>query len=163
MDVSKWPLHKRMALPDWCFGQKWWIGQYVGTTAATQTYFKFSDEPPDVFVVWDVLCSFGGIDAAIRADVTLCLCNEIPVSGNIRILTRLLRQFGTPGAFYDMHFAPKQFIRLGPMKTFVEAQNQGIGGVLKLFSETANCESTIAVLISALPREVPDWIVSGLG
>jgi len=49
------------------------------------------------------------------------------------------------------------------MRTFVEANNDGIGGALILPNETANCETTIAVLISALPKEVPEWVVSGLG
>ena len=162
MDVSRWPLERRMALPDWCFGQRWWIGKTVGTTADGQVYFFIEDLPPDNFVVWDILVSPGGIVAGIRLDLTLCLCKEIPVVGNIRILTRLLRQFGTKGAMYDMHLAPNSVSYFGPMKVHVEAVNLGIGGTLKILSETAVCESTVAILISTLPREVPDWLVSGL-
>ena len=162
MDISKWPIHKVMALPDWCFGQKWWIGMTVGTTEGTEEYFFIADLPPDNFVVWDILVSPGGVVAATSVDVALCLCKETPVVGNIRILTGLLRQFGTKGQHYDMHLSPNSVSYLGPMKVAVEAVNQGIGGCLKLKDETATCESTIAILISAVPREVPDWVVSGL-
>lgn len=162
MNVSKWPLHKRMALPEWCFGPKWWLGDFIGTAADGVTYFFFTDKPPDVFVLWDILITPAGIVAGIRADVTLCLCNETPVATNIRTLTRLMRQFGTPGAFYDMHLPVAHTTHVGPMKILVEANNQGIGGALKLLSESATTETSIAVLISALPREVPDWVVSGL-
>jgi len=162
MDVSRWSIHKIMALPDWCFGQKWWIGDFVATTAAGVKYFFFSDLPPDNFVVWDVIVSQGGYAAATVIDVTLCLCRQAPVSGDIKKLTRLLRQFGTPGQAYDMHFPPNTMSHLGPMKAFVEANNDGIGGALILPNETANCETTIAVLLSALPKEVPDWVVLGI-
>ena len=162
MDVSRWALHRRMALPDWCFGQRWWIGGFIGTEAAGTTYFFFSDFPPDVFCLWDVLVAPGGITAAIRLDLKLCLCRETPVSGNIRVLTPLLRQFGTPGSFYDIHLPPGATTHLGPMKTLIEANNNGVGGALKYISETETLESSIALLVSALPREVPDWVVSGL-
>jgi len=151
-----------MELPDWCFGQKWWIGGYVATTAANAKYFYFSDLPPDIFVLWDVFVSQGGYAAATKIDFTLCLCKELPVAGNIKILTRIMRQFGTPGQAYQIHLPPNTGTHLGPMKVLVEAQNNGIGGAMILPSETANCENTIAVLISALPKEVPDWVVSGL-
>ena len=162
MDISKWPIHKRMALPDWCFGQKWWIGMTLGTTANTAMFFHIMDQPPDNFVVWDIIVSPGGIVAAIRVDLTIVLCKETPVIGNIRTLTRLLRQFGSPSDLYQMHFSPNSTTYLGPMKVAIEAVNQGIGGTFKLYDETANCESNIAILISAIPREVPDWVVSGL-
>lgn len=162
MNIRGWSLQKRMVLPDWCFGSKWWIGDYIATTAANAAYFFFRDLPPDNFVVWDVIVSQGGYAAALKIDLTLCLCREAPVSGNIKTLTRLLRQFGTPGQAYDMHFPPNSFSHLGPMKTLVEANNDGIGGVVILPSETANCELSIAVLVSALPTEVPEWVVSGL-
>jgi len=162
MDVSKWSLHKRMALPDWCFGPKWWLGDYIGTAAAGTTYFYFSDTPPDVFCLWDIIICPGGIVAGIRFDITLCLCKEAPIAGNIRLLTRLLRQFGTPGAYYDLHLPPNVTTHIGPMKCLIEANNNGVGGALKIFSETANCESTVSLLVSGLPKEVPDWVVSGL-
>jgi len=161
MDISRWPLDKIMELPDWCFGQQWWIGDSVGTSAATTTYFYFTDMPPDVFVVWDIIVSPGGIVAGTRLDVTLCLCAEAPKDQNIRTMTRLLRNFGTNGAFYDMHLPPNVLTHVGPMKTVVEAQNNGIGGALKIPTETADLESSIAVLVSAIPKEVPDWVVSG--
>ena len=162
MNIKKWPLWRIMQLPDWCFGPRWWIGDMVATTAAAAKYFYFSDLPPDVFVVWDVIVSQGGYVAATRLDFTLCLCAQAPVSGDIKKLTRLLRQFGMPGQAYDMHFPPNTLSHLGPMRTVVEAQNNGIGGVMILPNETGNCENTVAVLLSAIPKEVPDWVVSGL-
>lgn len=162
MDVSKWSLQSRMALPEWCFGPKWWIGDYIATTADTAKYFFFSDLPPDVFVLWDVFVAQGGYAAATKIDLTLCLCRQAPVSGDIKTLTRLMRQFGTPGQAYDLHLPPNTANHLGPMKVLVEANNNGLGGVMILPSETANCENTVAVLISALPKEVPEWVVSGL-
>lgn len=162
MDIRKWSVQKRITLPDWCFGPKWWIGEQVATTADAAKYFHFSDLPPDLFVLWDVVFGQGGFVACTKVDLTLCLCRETPVGGNIGILDRLMRQLGTKGLAYEIHLPPNQFVHLGPMKILVEANNNGIGGVLRLLNESANCENTIACLVSALPKEVPDWVVSGL-
>lgn len=149
-------------VPDWCFGQKWWIGDTITTAAAVAKYFFFSDLPPDNFVLWDIFVAQSGYAAATKIDLTICLCRQAPVSGDIKTLTRLMRQFGTPGQAYQLHLPPNTANHLGPMKTLVEANNDGIGGCVILPNETANCDLTVAVLISALPKEVPEWVVSDL-
>jgi len=162
MDISKWPIDRVMALPDWCFGRQWWIGEEVETLSAGIKYFFFSDMPPDVFVLWDIFFSPGLWAAGELVDLTLVLCHQTPDAGNIQTLTRLLRQFSTPNAFYDMHLQCKTAVHLGPMKVLIEANNDGIGGRMRIIAETVTALNNIAVLVSALPKEVPDWVVSGL-
>ena len=162
MDISRWPLDKRMELPDWCFGQKWWIGDTVMTQAAADKYFFMSDAPPDIFVVWDVLIISDLIEQPKPMGITLCLCNEAPVAGNISVLTRLLRQLGTSAELHQIHTCTANPMHLGPMKTIVEANNQGIGGVITVSGVAGAVFHTIGVLVSSIPKEVPDWVVSGL-
>jgi len=162
MDVSKWPIDKIMALPDWCFGMKWWVGTYVGTSADGFTPFIIEESVPDRFVLWDVLISTTGHTAATHANISIRLCRQAPTSSNLKQFRRLLTNFSTRKQSYDIHLPPVATTHLGPMKNLIEAENDKIGGALKLVSETATCENTIACLISSIPKEVPDWVVSGL-
>lgn len=162
MDITKWPLHKKMALPDWCFGQQWWIGTYIGTSAAVPTLFFIEEFPPDIFVLWDVIISPGGVTAATRLDVSLVLCDKEPKADDVKKLTPLLRHFGDPNSTFQIKLPPNVITHIGPMKVIVEAYNNGVGGYFKLFGETEDCESSIALLISSIPKEVPDWVCLGL-
>lgn len=162
MDISKWPLDRIMQLPDWCFGRQWWIGTYVGTTGGAESYFFIEDLPPDIFVLWDVMIHTKGRVAATGVNVSLRLCRQVPTAANMRPMTRLLRQFANPAQFYDLYLPPMAISHLGPMRVVVEAQNNGVGGVLKIVEETGTCENGVGLLVSAIPREVPDWVVSGM-
>ncbi len=162
MDIQKWPFDKIMQLPDWCFGMRWWVGTYVGTEAAGTTYFMIEESVPDVFVLWDVLISTTGSTAATHTNVTLRLCREEPTGANIKMFERLMRNMSARKQMYDIHLPPVALTHLGPMRNLIEAGNNRIGGALKLVAETATCENAVACLISGIPREVPDWVVSGL-
>lgn len=156
MDISKWPLNKIMQLPDWCFGRRWWVGTYIGTAADAASYFLIEESVPDRFVLWDVLIFTTGHTDAIIAYVTFRLCREVPTSGNIKNFDRLLKNFSTRAEMYDLQLPPVSAFHVGPMRTVINAGNNRIGGALKLVSETANCENTVACLISSIPRDIPD-------
>jgi len=161
-DVSKWPLDKIMQLPDWCFGQRWWVGTYIGTVAATVSYFFIEESVPDNFVLWDVLVAVNGHAAGTIAQVTFRLCHETPVSGNIKTMRRLMTNMSCRTETYDIHLPPQSVTHLGPMRNIIEAGNDQIGGAVKILTETATVENAVACLISGIPKEVPDWVVSGL-
>ena len=162
MDISKWSIEKIMQLPDWCFGKKWWVGTYVGTTADAPEVFLIGESVPDVFVLWDVLVGVTGVTAGTHANLTLRLCRQQPVFGNIKKYRRLMRGMSKKTLTYDVHMPPAGLFHLGPMRNIIEARNDLIGGALKIVAETATCENCVACLISGIPREVPDWVVSGL-
>jgi len=162
MDVSKWPLHKIMQLPDWCFGQRWWVGTYVGTAADAVSYFLIEESVPDKFVLWDVIVCTTGHTAAKQANVTFRLCRQAPTAGNIKTMRRLMTNLGNRTQTYDAYLPPVALTHMGPMRNIIEAQNDQIGGALKLPSETATVENAVACLISGIPKEVPDWVVLGL-
>lgn len=162
MDISKWPLDKIMALPDWCFGMQWWVGNYVGTTGGVMTYFLIEESVPNRFVLWDVMFCIPMQTAGVRADATLRLCNEAPTDISVKTMPYLVRGFSERVLYYEFKLPQKQTTHIGPMRIGVESQGKHVGGGLKLVSETANCESSVSLLISGIPREVPDWVVLGL-
>jgi len=162
MDLSRWPFDKIMQLPDWCFGMRWWVGTYVGTQAANPNYFTIEESVPDVFVLWDILICSAGHTAASHLNITFRLCRQTLTSDTVKNFRRLLRNMSHRAQMYDMHLPPVSVTHVGPMRNIIEARNDRSGGGFKLVGETANCENTVACLISGIPREVPDWVVSGL-
>ena len=162
MDISRWDIEKIMQLPDWCFGKRWWVGIYIGPAADEANYFLIPESVPDVFVLWDVLICAVGHTTATHCNVSLRLCRQVPNGGTLKTYRRLLRGLSDPKQFYDVHLPPVSCTHLGPMRNLIEARNDRIGGVFKLVAETVSSENQVACLISGIPREVPDWVVSGL-
>ncbi len=162
MDISKWPLHKIMMLPDWCFGQRWWVGTNLGTALAEAVPFLVEESVPDVFVLWDVLILSATANGQTRTDLTLRLCRQAPTTANVRTFRRLLKGFSRPNLYYEVQLPADIAVHLGPMRNLIEARNDRIGGIFKRLGATATQEGQITFLISGMPQEVPDWVVSGL-
>ena len=162
MDVSKWALDKIMELPDWCFGKRWWVGVNLGGAAGETSYWLIDENVPDVFVLWDVLITNAAAEAQTRTDISIRLCRQAPTGANIKKFRRLLRGLSQPTLMFDIQLPKDIAVHLGPMRNLIEARNDKIGGAFKRLNATGAQESQIAFLISGIPREVPDWVVSGL-
>ena len=161
MDISKWPVDKIMELPDWCFGQRWWVGVNVGTSLAEAVPFLIEESVPDVFVLWDVLVLSAATEGQTRTDLTIRLCRQAPTIENVLEMRRLLRGLSQPHLYYEIQLPADVAVHLGPMRNLIEARNDRVGGIFKRLGATAAQEAQVALLISGMPREVPDWIVSG--
>lgn len=162
MDVSRWPLHKIMQLPDWCFGQRWWIGTYVGTAADALTYFTIEDRVPDRFVVWSMIYNGANWTAITGFHLALRLAGKSADTDGFWKSPRLFQQIADETKAYEFFCNGKQGLYLHDMRTAHEARGLRICGAVKHVDETEACENMCAVLISSLPKEVPDWVVSGL-
>ncbi len=162
MDVSKWSIDRIMQLPDWCFGKRWWVGTYVGPAADEVNYFLIPESVPDVFVLWDVLIMATGQGEAKACNLALVLCPQVPDATTLQTCRQLIRGFSDPKQFYHMHLPPLGTIHIGPMRNIIEARNDKIGGGFKIVGGPTPTENQVACLISGIPREVPDWVVSGL-
>lgn len=162
MDVSKWPLEEVMALPDWCFGKRWWIGMSLNSALAEAVPFFLDENVPDVFVLWDVLLMSAPATGQTRWDMTIRLCKQEPTTANVRQFRRLLRGLANPTDYYEIQVPGGGLLHFGPMRNLIEARNDKIGGIFKRIDGTAPQQGQIGFLISGIPREVPDWVVSGL-
>lgn len=162
MNVRKWSLDRIMQLPDWCFGQRWWIGTYVGTTAAAVTYFTIEDRVPDRFVVWDLIYDGAKWTAITGVELALRLAGQAEDTDNFWLSPRLFHQIAKENMAYELFFCGKQGLYLRNMRTVHEGRGLRVCGAVKHIDETASCENMCALLISAVPKEVPDWLFSGL-
>lgn len=162
MNISKWRLERIMGLPDWCFGKRWWVGTFVGTNLDEAVPWIIRESVPDVFVLWDVILLSAQATGQTRTDLTIRLCRQAPTTANVRSFRRLLRGLSETTFYYEIQVPASVAIHLGPMKNLIEARNDKIGGIFKRVGATDTQEAQIAFLISGIPREVPDWVVSGL-
>ena len=161
MDVRNWPLGRIMQLPEWCFGRKWWVGVGLATSLAADGFFISVFPFPDVFVVWDVVIHSLEPAGATSLQPSLVLMDHLPVVAEIPPARRLLEGYSLMPSTHDMSLPLGQVIHLGPMRVVVNSENERLAGVVRYLGATANSTVEFAVLISALPTEVPDWLVSG--
>lgn len=161
MDLSKWSMDEIMQLPDHCFGRRWWIGGEIQTDADATTYFVFEENLPDNLVVWEVLISAAPVSAGTTWGLTLRLCNVAPTAVTILGMRRLLPGMGNVEGVYDVVATRQGSFEMVPMRCLVESAGDKIGGALTLVLETLDMISTVGVLISSVPRSVPDCLISG--
>ncbi len=162
MDVSSWPINKIMQLPDCCFGKRWWIGEYIGTTAAELVYFTIKDRLPDWFVLWSMFVQGTDWTAGTGINLTVKLADRANDIDSFWNADRLFHQIGTENMVYEFHLTVKGMFYLPYIRSVHESKNNRICGAFKIRGETEPCENQIAMLISSVPKEVPDWMFSGL-
>lgn len=162
MDIRNWSLSQIMQLPDCVFGRHWWIGTYAGTTGGALRYWTIEEKLPNIFIVWQMLVSMTNWSASTGVNMTVRLAERGEDEDAFWNAERLFHQIRGGTMVYEFHFDVKTRFYLHGLRTMHEAQGHRICGALKNRNETANCEVMVAFLISALPTEVPDWLISGV-
>ena len=157
MDVSKWPLNKIIQLPDWCFGQRWWVGVNIGTALAEAVPFIIDESLPDVFVLWDVIVLSAQATGQTRTDLTVRLCSQIPTTENVLTFRRLLKGLSRNLEYYELQLPADVAVHIGPMRNIVESRNDKIGGIFKRIGATDTQQAQVGFLISAIPRKIIDF------
>lgn len=161
MNIDNWPMDRIMRLPDWCFGRRWFVGTYCGEAGGGVAYFTCQESLPDKFVVWGVLfCARNPAPVNVMR-VTIRLGDHTPVSGaDAMTMERLFKGISTPGILYEFYSSQWDLSWNVIERILIETAGRRIQVVTN--GDQANAyEMTVAVLISALPKEVPDWLSSG--
>ena len=161
MRIDNWPLDRIMRLPDWCFGRRWWVGTYSGGTNGVINYGIIEEQLPDKFVIWGMFfCSRSvGMTEAMR--VTLRLNDVAPVAwADVYALEHLFKGIGISNVIYEFNFAANTAFWMNTERVIVESAGRKIVFVTN-GDQAITYESTIAVQISSMPKEVPDWLLSG--
>jgi len=162
MDISKWPLDKIVQLPDFCFGRRWFVGMIFGKDGPGMDV-AVSDEPlPNRMVVWALFCS--GRQAEMTSwEITYRLTsNLIETSATIDKLVKVFRGMGHPSFVNEIWSQSGTPVYWRGLRNFVEAQGRRLCMGLTTNDGTGYREFAAGLLISAFPREVPDWVVSGM-
>ena len=162
MDISNWPDYKIMMLPDWCFGRRWWVGSYAGNTNGQAFYWCAEESLPDKIVVWGILLSFleAAATQAIRATIRLAR-NTTDITANVMTCERICKGISSHNIQYEFYVNQNGLTWINDIRLIKESKDRKIAFVTN-GDQAIAYEGTVGVLISGVPREVPDWVVSGL-
>ena len=162
MDISNWPDYRIMMLPDWCFGRRWCVGSYAGNTQGKVYYYCTEESLPDRFVVWGILLAFREPlgDRAIRATVRLAR-DTAEVTADAWGCERVCKGISSHKILYEFFTEQNGTAWVKNLRLIVHSKGRKIAFVTN-GDQVNPYTGTVSVLISGIPRQVPDWVVSGL-
>jgi len=159
MDIRSWSAKQIMQLPDWCFGSRWWVGEYMGSTAGGIEYKRGEEVLPLKFVLWGILISARSPNCleALRLTIRLAGSKASSVAEAMK-MERLLGAISTSSILYELYVKPNGVTWIGCERQLVEPNGRRLS-LVSNGDQTITYEMTVGLLISAVPNEVPDWLV----
>lgn len=162
MNIKSWTLDKIMALPDWCFGQRWWVGTYVGSNNDDIGYWTIEDHLPDTFVIWQMLVNGSAWETGTGINMAVRLASAGEDTDGFWKSPRLFHQIAKETMAHEFFLTTLTHFLLVNCRTVHESRGLRICGSFKILNQSGDSENMVAFLISSIPKEVPDWVVSGL-
>ncbi|GAI17089.1 unnamed protein product [marine sediment metagenome] len=163
MDIRNWGLSRIMQLPDWCFGRRWLIDVSAEETTEVRAYAISRESLPDVAVIWELRMEDIVGDGNVTF-VQLKLGNRIPVSAAaFNALEDMFKNIGIFAAgVYVIRLGANTPYQVSTMRQPINAQGRKM--VLNILGTGAKTKQVrVSLVISSIPTEVPDWLVSGQG
>jgi len=159
MRIDNWPFDRIMRLPDWCFGRRWWVGEYMGNVNGGSYYRLGEEQLPDKFVVWGVMICNRSPNCLEALRLTIRLGNDLPAEpSDLNGLDRIYEGISIPTITYEFYTAPNSITWISAERIIIESNGRRLV-LLSSGDEVILYEMTVGVLISAMPKEVPDWLV----
>lgn len=159
MNISQWSKSEILQLPDHAFGQKFMISTYIGLSGMAPTTTKTEYSLPERSIVWSAFC-YGTQANAYAYKLGMRLCpNAMNPTGNWAQLDRLFRTSVTPLQSYDFWFPSPANWQLTGLRYYVESQGQQLALLMGSYSGSGTGEVHCGIIVSAVPSEVPDWIL----
>lgn len=160
MNVQGWSLGRIMQLPDFVFGQRWLVGITVYAQGGA-VYYRVSDLAlPEVCVIWEVMIGMFGV-AGDMMNCELKLGDQQPANAmEFAALDRLLPGIRMEaGAMSEFYLGVGDRVSLAKVRMPVRTAGRRLVVGINL-AGAANVSGQVVVVVSALPVEVPDWLVS---
>jgi len=159
MRIDNWPLDRIMRLPDWCFGRRWWVGEYMGRTNGQEYYRLGEDSLPDKFVVWGILIANNCVGMTDAMRLTMRLGTFLPAApAQVNGMDRIFDGISIPTITYEFYVNPNGLTWINAERIIHESNGRRLV-MLSNGDRTNAYEMTAGMLISAMPKEVPDWLV----
>lgn len=162
MDIRNWPLDKIMQLPDNAFGRKFMVAVEAQVPAGGTAFDIAEIAMPEQFVLWELSIYVVRI-STFTEYVRIGLAQRLPASlAEFMLLDPLLHGLGIQGP------PPRQIMLQGfqtiqtiTVRMPFEAQSRKLA-LMCFAAETNHIWVRVVAVVSSIPKEVPDWIVSGL-
>lgn len=161
MNVRDWPMGQIMQLPDCCFGRRWLVScSFENKTVGT--FWDISESAfPENIVIWEL--SITAKHEVLTGNfVRIALGDHLPTAAaEVDRLEPLFRGHGLTGAeprqivlpYADQHqiTSLKQNVATSGRRMVVEFLSFGPGSRFVI----------VGVVVSSIPTEVPDCLISG--
>lgn len=161
MNISSWPMGRIMQLPEHCFGRKFIVSLTVYSISTAPAWDIAEIALPERCVIW-------GLTSVLKYNqyqvdsFRLAMGHTLPATvAEMNELEPLINGLGMQGAgpramIHSQHTA----YNIQHMKQLIES-----GGRKAVMELTALLETeatmTVAMVVSSIPTEVPDWLISG--
>lgn len=131
----------------------------MGETAG-KSYERSGEEVlPERFVLWGILVSCNSPSCSQAMRLSIRLSGSIPVSeAEWKNTKRLLGDISTAPILYELYTNPNGLDWIGDIRQLVEANGRRLA-LISSGDQSNAYEMTVGLLISAVPTEVPDWLV----
>lgn len=160
MNIRDWPMDKIMQLPDCCFGRRWPILVALHNIASETSWDISELALPEVAIIYELAILATG-EAGKFSTIRFALGDQLPTTtAMMDVLEPLFSGFGLQGA-------EPRFLQVQTQLAFVISRlrmpiyargrrlilehRTGIGAIV-------NCN--VGVVVSSMPTEVPDWLLS---
>lgn len=163
MDIRNWPLDRIMQLPDCCFGRRFPVCLCAKSISGAVHWDISEVALPERCVIWSFNAWSGFAYYSIDF-FRLALGDHLPTTtAEMDTLEPLFHGFGFQGA-EPRNIPGGLYLRLAISDLRMPIFTSGLRPVLEVKSTTgANCLLQVVLIVSSLPTEVPDWLISGPG
>jgi len=163
MRLDKWPMDKIMQLPDWCYGRRWQISLYANGVSGAEAWDITEQGLPEDCILWEWALSttnaWGNSDRW-----RIALGDQLPTTTammdhNEPLIHGFGVQGGEPREIIGPNYTPlamrrlRQHIHSAGMRPILEVNPNGSG----------TRDLMVLMTFSSIPKEVPDWLISGQG
>ncbi len=160
MDVRGWPLDRIMQLPDHCFGRRFVVSVHLVSITGVVGWDISEIALPERCVLWE-LVYFIGEDSANFYYVRLALGDQLPTTiAMMDALEPCFMGLGTQGAEprkIQVKNSQSWAIRM-LRQPIISMGRRLVGEVAAVGAETIY--ANVALVVSSIPTEVPDCLLS---
>ena len=161
MDIRRWGLHQVMQLPDECFGRRFMVSCNLQLFAATRAWDISEVALPEACVIWELYIESIGIYSE-EITVRIALGDQLPaVVAVFNALDPLFMGFGAQGPEPRGLYIPVHGrIHINRLRMPVAAAGRRMV-IEALTPEAVKGGIFVGIVVSGIPKEVPDWLISG--
>lgn len=163
MDISKWDIERIMQLPDHAFGRRFIVSCSVHATGVSVKWDISEVGLPNHFVLWQlliypVICNSG------PSKVRIAMGDNVPTSSAMmNVLEPMVYGVGFQAA-EPRHIEVNQVSASIDLRLRMPIRAGGRRMVIEGTSlATKDTWLQVMAIVSSVPKEVPDWILSDLG
>lgn len=160
MDIRQWGLDQIMQLPDECFGRRFMVSCNLDVGAAMRKWDISEVAFPNMCVIWELyIAAMDGV--TLGGTLRIALGDQLPVAvAMFDALDPLFMGLGMQGPEpRGLFLPPRALLHLDKLRMPVAAQGRRMV-VEGLTADSMIIKLLVAVVVSSVPTEVPDWLIS---